>query len=604
MSGNEAGEGGRVTQLERNKYFYGKLMTVRDFETEQRYFNEKRHLLNRLIHGVGIVCGLEVTAPKIEGGILKLKLSPGLALDCCGHEIIVGDEFHEKELDVRGRVSEGLNYVYLKYKECEKESVPVLANASSCEEACCYNRVEEIFELVLDEPSVTGAGESTLKSALEYYEEHLRVCPGCDCEDAKVLLAVIDKSGEALTINGAKTNDYRALVYNNPMLYELLSSHLLDFNNPHHVTAQQTEALQSIEGLSNPGGNIDLVEDNAITITTKTQPGADPEIIIGETHSEKKNNPHKVTALQVGALVSIDGVSNPGGDVDLVEGDHITITPDTVNKSITIGSTAGVEPATSVSSVQTSKNVGGSEKYAREDHVHNLANNIVAFQNLTKAFQLQLETVFQYLRERALKCTVVNFKEVGKRFDNKAAVELSSFAKKAVDERVYEDEKSFGKVIREGLELEKAIAKELKELATKESFDDFTASLKELEKALNAKEPLRVAPAQDEVCFYALLLERRERIGKVDFSPVIDAKVSEKFTPEVVSSMDRETKSELTTTKAAVILNEVYRNPDIKIEELAERAGMDVKSVESTVLILARGNILSGTDTKGYRLTL
>lgn len=33
--------------FERNKYFYGKLLSVSDFETEQRYMNDKRRLINR-----------------------------------------------------------------------------------------------------------------------------------------------------------------------------------------------------------------------------------------------------------------------------------------------------------------------------------------------------------------------------------------------------------------------------------------------------------------------------------------------------------------------------------------------------------------------------
>jgi hypothetical protein len=37
--------------FEKNKYFYGKLMTVRDFEAEQEYFDGKRYLINRLLHG-------------------------------------------------------------------------------------------------------------------------------------------------------------------------------------------------------------------------------------------------------------------------------------------------------------------------------------------------------------------------------------------------------------------------------------------------------------------------------------------------------------------------------------------------------------------------
>ena len=46
--------------LERNQYFYGKMLTARDFETEQRYFNNKRRLINRTTLGAGVVCGLGV----------------------------------------------------------------------------------------------------------------------------------------------------------------------------------------------------------------------------------------------------------------------------------------------------------------------------------------------------------------------------------------------------------------------------------------------------------------------------------------------------------------------------------------------------------------
>lgn len=43
----------KIPAFERNNFFYGKLMTVRDFCDEQRYFNEKRWLLNRMISGWG-----------------------------------------------------------------------------------------------------------------------------------------------------------------------------------------------------------------------------------------------------------------------------------------------------------------------------------------------------------------------------------------------------------------------------------------------------------------------------------------------------------------------------------------------------------------------
>lgn len=46
--------------FERNRYFYGKLLSVEDFETEQKYFNDKRRTVNRFLFGSGVVCGLGV----------------------------------------------------------------------------------------------------------------------------------------------------------------------------------------------------------------------------------------------------------------------------------------------------------------------------------------------------------------------------------------------------------------------------------------------------------------------------------------------------------------------------------------------------------------
>jgi len=56
-------------------------------------------------------------------------------------------------------------------------------------------------------------------------------------------------------------------------------------------------------------------------------------------HFNNTSNPHNVTAAQTGALVSIDGVSNAGGNVDLVAGANISITPDNTDKNITISGT-------------------------------------------------------------------------------------------------------------------------------------------------------------------------------------------------------------------------------------------------------------------------
>ena len=45
---------------ERNRYFTGKLLVARDLVQEQAYFLGRHRLHNRLLHGWGVVCGLEV----------------------------------------------------------------------------------------------------------------------------------------------------------------------------------------------------------------------------------------------------------------------------------------------------------------------------------------------------------------------------------------------------------------------------------------------------------------------------------------------------------------------------------------------------------------
>lgn len=75
------------------------------------------------------------------------------------------------------------------------------------------------------------------------------------------------------------------------------------------------------------------------------------------THTNRTDNPHVTTAAQVGALVSINSVSNPGGNVDLVPGVGIAITPDNTNKRITFDATGETAPAPHASTHAT----GGSD---------------------------------------------------------------------------------------------------------------------------------------------------------------------------------------------------------------------------------------------------
>lgn len=75
--------------FERNRYFYGKFLSVDDFQAEQRYMNDKRRILNRFLYGVGVVCGMQV----VEVDDYTFSLEAGMALDFSGREIVVATPF-------------------------------------------------------------------------------------------------------------------------------------------------------------------------------------------------------------------------------------------------------------------------------------------------------------------------------------------------------------------------------------------------------------------------------------------------------------------------------------------------------------------------------
>lgn len=67
----------------RNNYFAGKRLTTESFRVERDYFQGRRWLLNRAIHGWGVVYGYPVTG---SGG--SLTIGAGLALAECGRELL------------------------------------------------------------------------------------------------------------------------------------------------------------------------------------------------------------------------------------------------------------------------------------------------------------------------------------------------------------------------------------------------------------------------------------------------------------------------------------------------------------------------------------
>jgi hypothetical protein len=72
--------------LERPRYFAGQLLTEAELTGEQAYVIAKNRLHNRYLHGMGVVCGLEIVCHECRGWV---TVRQGYAIDGCGNDIIV-----------------------------------------------------------------------------------------------------------------------------------------------------------------------------------------------------------------------------------------------------------------------------------------------------------------------------------------------------------------------------------------------------------------------------------------------------------------------------------------------------------------------------------
>ncbi|MCR4780964.1 MAG: hypothetical protein K5876_07710 [Ruminiclostridium sp.] len=161
------------TQLypfERNKYFYGKLLSVEDFNFEQKYMNDKRRLVNRLVHGIGVVCGLNV----VRVDDVTISVESGLAFDTTGREIVVDMPVTKKLSMLNGydtALSSGSNaYVYLclEYSEGDKGSAHNIVPDSGKRDA---DRIKEGYNLYL----TSSEPEDNLECADSLFEEAVTV---------------------------------------------------------------------------------------------------------------------------------------------------------------------------------------------------------------------------------------------------------------------------------------------------------------------------------------------------------------------------------------------------------------------------------------------
>ncbi len=142
----------------RPRYFRGMLLSERDFQDEQNYHIGKRKMLNRELHGWGIVCGFEIEllTEKDDQGedvIKSFSIHPGLALDRHGNEIWLNEKLTLKVEDICARLNEQFDsnknqqdvYVSICWQEEKSKPVPVYERSDCDDETIAPSRCTDGF---------------------------------------------------------------------------------------------------------------------------------------------------------------------------------------------------------------------------------------------------------------------------------------------------------------------------------------------------------------------------------------------------------------------------------------------------------------------------
>jgi len=223
---------------ERVNFFYGLLLDEARLKKETSYQNQKRWMLNRLVLGTGVICGLDVAVDPQSSAALLVQ--PGIAFDGFGHEIVVDNttsvnpfQLTDDSGNAAGAAQAGTVEICLAYAETLADPVPVLV--ADCEHPgrCACSTVREGFRLLVRQgaQSPPPAPACTLGTfplpAADALQSLLsgrigRAC-GVPPADASVCLARVRiGSGNTIQSQDIDTAAGRPLVYSNALLYGLL----------------------------------------------------------------------------------------------------------------------------------------------------------------------------------------------------------------------------------------------------------------------------------------------------------------------------------------------------------------------------------------------
>jgi len=247
---NKAGDCG-LQSFTHPRYFYGQRLDVSHFESEQDYFKGKMRLMNRLVIGCGVVCGLDVEVGPDRHSVV---VTPGFALDKCGREIVVPCK--SKSIPIASlpaapadakqspyKAAEGDDeWVSLSicYKECKANPEPVLAAGCDTVERCSPGAVREGYEIPPPQPGKARPVHIECQipdlvkgNRINYAALASWVTRPCDVgDDCCIPLANIHRPRGDNDLNAADIDiSARPIVYSLDLLFELMLALTSDGQN-------------------------------------------------------------------------------------------------------------------------------------------------------------------------------------------------------------------------------------------------------------------------------------------------------------------------------------------------------------------------------------
>ncbi|MCR4745447.1 MAG: hypothetical protein K5894_09500 [Lachnospiraceae bacterium] len=204
--------------VERNRYFYGKLLTVKDFETEQNYNRNKHRFMNISMNGSGVVYGLGVTVQDDS----TLLIESGLAIDYEGQEIVIEEPLIRKLPMIDGfETIEESTDAWLGINYEEKETNPVNAVNTGTSGNSEFNMTRESYRLFIT------AEKPDYKEILEG-SGYKNVNTIYDSEKLTIVMAMDD-----VVVSGSNLNVHVLIIkdYNTPPVNFVLSGQSEFTNN-------------------------------------------------------------------------------------------------------------------------------------------------------------------------------------------------------------------------------------------------------------------------------------------------------------------------------------------------------------------------------------